>query len=84
MAELENRYGYDPLLRLFAALSTVLLIIIFAWAIAANNRAPSTRDRLQLLEEQTHFIICLLLIEPENRVPAAVADCQASASPIGE
>ena len=74
MADVEPRY-YDPVTRVFAVISTVVLIFIMVWALLVSARAPSTRERLDLIEAQNEFIVCLLLIEPSERSPEAVAGC---------
>ena len=77
MADLTPR-PYDLPTRIFAGISTVVLILILIWALVASARAPSMQDRLDLLEDQNDFIVCLLLVEPPDRSPDAVAACQTS------
>ena len=75
MADLEPRY-YDPITRIFAIISTVVLIAILAWVLVGSARNPSMQERLDFIEAQNEFIVCLLLIEPAERTPEAVAGCQ--------
>ena len=68
--------AYDPVTRWFAGVSTVLLFTLLVWVLVASARAPSTQERLDFIEAQNEFIVCLLLIQPAERTPEAVAGCQ--------
>jgi hypothetical protein len=66
---------YDPWTRRLAAISTVLLAVLFVMLLFAAGRSPSTSDRLDRIETQLEFQTCILQIEPANRDAAAIAGC---------
>lgn len=71
-----NNSPHDPITRWLAAVSCLLLVLIFAALVTSAVRGPSTRERITSIERQLTYVSCLLLIEPPDRTPEVVADCQ--------
>ena len=67
---------HDLVTRWLAGVSAFLLTLIFAALVYSAVQGPSTSERLTSVEDQLSFITCLVLLEPPDRTPEAVASCQ--------
>jgi hypothetical protein len=65
------------LARLIVAVFVGVMLAILVFI--AISRSPGHDDifqRQQMIEDQLRYMSCLLLIEPADRIPDAVAACQ--------
>lgn len=59
----------------------LLLLFVVGWLIWASlTQAPTTHQHLEQIlldnNRRLQFTNCILLFEPEERTPAAIAECQ--------
>lgn len=71
----------NNLSNIIQAALTILLAIIIGWGIINGITGRDVNhieivERQDALDDQLRYISCLLLIEPQDRDPSAVAECQ--------
>lgn len=73
----EDPISHDPVTRILAAISVLLLAFILAWALIATARGPSINEQLARIEHRQAEISCLLLIPIEERHERGLPECGA-------
>ena len=70
----------DDLTRLISQILTVIIGVVLSVALISVLSTTPGHDEIhqqqQIIEDQLLYISCLLLINPDDRVPDAVAECQ--------